>query len=264
MTKASSNRLTLIALILLGAVAFVCFMLGRWQLERAEVRRQVAATLEAGRRAPPLKLTPMVSSDELKAWRPATVEGVWRSEWSILLENRNLDGRPGLWLATPLMLDGDTAVLVLRGWLERPIASRPVPTIPTSESAVSLAGELAVRVPRLFELWTSAKNATENLPQGWQGTKQPTAGAIDPVLLPRLQNLELESYAKRTGLKLLPTVLMQSSGQDEEGLKRVWPEPSVDSDKNVGYAMQWFGFAGILLVAFLVIIWRRFRSRQSP
>jgi cytochrome oxidase assembly protein ShyY1 len=90
------------------------------------------------------------------------------------------------------------------------------------------------------------------------------AGQIDPVTLPRLQNLDLESYAKRTGLKLLPTVLMQSSGKDEEGLKRVWPEPSVDSDKNVGYAMQWFGFAGILLVAFLVIIWRRFRSRQSP
>ena len=264
MTKVASNRLTLIALMLLGAVAFVCLMLGRWQLERAEVRRQVAATLEAGRRATPLKLTPMVSGAELKAWRPATVEGKWRSEWSILLENRNLDGRPGLWLATPLMLDQDTAVLVLRGWLERPIASRPVPTIPTSESAVSLVGELAVRVPRLFELWTSEKNAMESLPQGWQGTKQPIAGAIDPVLLPRFQNLDLESYAKRTGLKLLPTVLMQSSGQDEEGLKRVWPEPSVDSDKNVGYAMQWFGFAGIVLVAFLVIIWRRFRSRQSP
>lgn len=264
MTKVASNRLTFIALILLGVVAFVCLMLGRWQLERAEVRRQVAATLEAGRRAPPLTLTSMVSSAELQAWRPATAEGIWRSEWSILLENRNLEGRPGLWLATPLMLDRDTAVLVLRGWLERPIAGRPVPTIPTSESAVSLVGELAVRVPRLFELWTSETNVAANLPQGWKGTPQTVAGRIDPVTVPRLQNLDLESYAKSTGLKLLPTVLMQSSGKDEDGLKRVWPEPSVDSDKNVGYAMQWFGFAGILLVAFLVIIWRRFRSRQSP
>ncbi len=264
MTKVVSNRLTLIALILLGAVAFVCLMLGRWQLERAEVRRQVAVTLETGRRAPPLKLTPAVSDTQLQAWRPATAEGVWRSEWSVLLENRNLDGRPGLWLATPLMLDRDTAVLVLRGWLERPIAGRPVPTIPTSDATVSVVGELAVRVPRLFELWTSETNAAANLPQGWKGTPQAIAGLIDPVILPRLQNLDLESYAKRTGLKLLPTVLMQSGGQDEEGLKRVWPEPSVDSDKNVGYAMQWFGFAGILLVAFLVIIWRRFRFRQSP
>ena len=264
MTKVASNRLTLTALILLAAIAFVCFMLGRWQLERAEVRRQVAATLEAGRRAPPLTLAPSIPSSVLQAWRPATAEGLWRDEWSVLLENRNFDGRPGLWLATPLMLDRDTAVLVLRGWIDRPIAGRPVPAIPTSESTVNVIGELATHVPRLFELWSSEKSAVASLPQGWQGTKQPTAGVIDPVLLPRLQNLDLENYAKRTGLNFLPTVLMQSSGKDDVGLKRVWPEPSVDSDKNVGYAMQWFGFAGILLVAFLVISWRRLRVRQSP
>jgi cytochrome oxidase assembly protein ShyY1 len=57
---------------------------------------------------------------------------------------------------------------------------------------------------------------------------------------------------------------MQQSGENNEGLKRVWPEPSVDSDKNVGYAMQWFGFAGIVMVAFLVVGWRRLRTRQSP
>ncbi len=147
MTKVASNRLTLIALILLGAVAFVCLMLGRWQLERAEVRRQVAATLEAGRRALPLILTPSIPREALQAWRPATAEGRWLSEWSVLLDNRNLDGRPGLWLATPLMLDRDTAVLVLRGWVERPIAGRPVPAIPTTESTVYLSGELATHVP---------------------------------------------------------------------------------------------------------------------
>jgi cytochrome oxidase assembly protein ShyY1 len=71
-------------------------------------------------------------------------------------------------------------------------------------------------------------------------------------------------YAQRTGLKFLPTVLMQTGGDASDGLKRVWPEPSVDADKNVGYAMQWFGFAGIVLIAFLVVVWRRLRTRQSP
>lgn len=264
MTKASSNKLTFIALILLGVVAVVCLMLGRWQLDRAEERRQIAATLDAGRRAAPLTLTPNIPEEELKAWRPATVDGLWRSEWSVLLDNRNLEGRPGLWLATPLMLDQNTAVLVLRGWIERPIANRPVAKIPTPDARVHLQGELALRVPRLFELWTSQANAATSLPEGWKGVRQPTEGVIDPVLLPRLQNLDLELYAKRTGLKFLPTVLMQQSGDNNEGLKRVWPEPSVDSDKNVGYAMQWFGFAGIVMVAFLVVGWRRLRSRQSP
>lgn len=264
MKRASSNRLTLIALILLGAVAFICIMLGRWQLDRAEQRRVIAATIEAGRRAPPLEVSAHTSPAELQAWRPATVQGSWRNEWSVLLDNRNLDGRPGLWLATPLMIDGETAVLVLRGWMERPIASRPVASIPTATTPVKVNGELAVRVPRLFELWTSQENAAANLPAHWAGTKQPNQSEIDPEKLPRLQNLELDMYAQRTGLKFLPTVLMQNSGGPDDGLKRVWPEPSVDADKNVGYAMQWFGFSGIVIVAFIVVAWRRLRSRQSP
>ena len=264
MKQTSSNRLTLIALILLGAVAVVCIMLGRWQLERAAERREVAAILDAGRRAPPVVLTPQIDAAELRAWRPAQAQGQWRSEWSVLIDNRNLDGRPGLWLAMPMMLDQDTAVLVLRGWLERPIADRPVANIPTTSLPIKIEGELAVRVPRLFELWTSRANAVESLPDGWKGTPELIPGEVDPKLLPRLQNLDLDVYAQRTGLKFLPTVLMQNGSDGSDGLKRVWPEPSVDADKNVGYAMQWFGFAGIVLIAFLVLVWRRLRTRQSP
>lgn len=264
MKHATSNRLTLIALILLGAVAVVCVMLGRWQLERAAERREVAAVLDAGRRAPPITLTPEIATSELQAWRPAQAEGQWRSEWSVLLDNRNLEGRPGLWLAMPMMLDKDTAVLVLRGWFERPIANRPVANIPTSTLPVKIEGDLALRVPRLFELWTSDANAAVNLPLGWKGIAQPREGEINPQLLPRLQNLDLDDYARKTGLKFLPAVLMQTSGDGSDGLRRVWPEPSVDADKNVGYAMQWFGFAGIVMIAFLVVVWRRLRMRQLP
>ena len=264
MKHATSNRLTWIALILLGIVAVVCIMLGRWQLERAEQRREVAATLEAGRRAPPIGLVPEIVDSELRAWRLAQAEGQWRSEWSVLLDNRNLEGRPGLWLATPLMLDKNTAVLVLRGWFERPIANRPVSNIPTTNLPVKIEGELAVRVPRLFELWTSEANAVVNLPHGWTGALQPFSNEIDPKLLPRLQNLDLAAYAQITGIKFLPTVLMQTAGGESDGLKRVWPEPSVDADKNVGYSIQWFGFAGIVLIAFLVVVWRRFGRFQSP
>ena len=103
-----------------------------------------------------------------------------------------------------------------------------------------------------------------NLTQGWKGTLQPLSNEIDPTLLPRLQNLDLATYAQIIGMKFLPTVLMQTTGADSDGLKRIWPEPSVDADKNVGYAMQWFGFAGIVLIAFLVVVWRRLRRPQSP
>jgi surfeit locus 1 family protein len=237
-------------------------MLGRWQLERADQRREVASTLEAGRRAPPLQLGANIDAKELQAWRPASAQGIWVSKWSVLLDNRNLDGRPGLWLATPLMLDDRTALLVLRGWLERPIGNYTSTLISTPDGQQKITGELALRVPRLFELWSSQPNAGAALPEGWQGVSPKDPDQIDPAKLPRLQNLDLDMFAKHTGLSFLPVVLMQTSGGSDDGLKKIWPEPSVDADKNIGYAMQWFGFAAIVTIAFVVVAWRRLRPRK--
>jgi hypothetical protein len=78
---------------------------------------------------------------------------------------------------------------------------------------------------------------------------------IDSGKLPRMQNLSIVELSEKSGLNLLPVVLMQTSAAND-GLIRVWPEPSVDADKNLGYATQWFGFAAICLIALLVFSWR--------
>jgi cytochrome oxidase assembly protein ShyY1 len=51
--------------------------------------------------------------------------------------------------------------------------------------------------------------------------------------------------------------------ENNDGLKRVWPEPSVDSDKNMGYALQWFGFAAIAAIAWLGFAWRIWRRKKN-
>jgi len=85
----------------------------------------------------------------------------------------------------------------------------------------------------------------------------PTAdGAV-----PQVQNLELADYAQVTGLSLLPAVLMQTRGEDT--LVRDWPQPSVDYNQNQGYALQWFSFAAIAAVAWLVLAWRHVRRGRE-
>jgi cytochrome oxidase assembly protein ShyY1 len=79
-----------------------------------------------------------------------------------------------------------------------------------------------------------------------------------------LQNIELGAYAQATGLSLLPAVLMQTQ-EIQDGLVRDWPQPSVDFHQNLGYAMQWFSFATIAGIAWLVVAGRavgRMRRRQ--
>jgi cytochrome oxidase assembly protein ShyY1 len=112
-------------------------------------------------------------------------------------------------------------------------------------------------VPRLFEIWSLGGSEQSALP-----ASLPVAGGV----LPQVQNLPLDAYAKSTGLALLPTVLSQAAGNADDGLVRDWPQPSVDFQQNTSYAVQWFAFASIAAVAWLVVLGgaiRRMRRAQN-
>ena len=303
MAKLKSTTFTIVALVLLALAAGVFVSLGRWQLSRAQERRAIAAEIEAGRRQAPLAVTGATPAQELVAWRPARVEGTWRNDLSLLIDNRNLDGKPGLWLATPIQLADGSAVLVLRGWFARPMGgpgsgqgsaqgvgsgsgSGPVVVqnaqqvagqgiagsgaspasgpgrVPTPAGVQSVTGELSAHVPRLFELWSLSGTPSGTLPADWSGKEPAQPGITDLDALVRVQNLDIAHLEAITGLKFVPAVLLQKSDAPD-GLTRAWPEPSVDSDKNVGYAMQWFAFAGIAVIAGLGVALRAWRRRTQ-
>lgn len=262
MQHPSSNKLTLLALLLLGTVVLVCASLGRWQLNRADERRTISAEIERGRQAAPVDIRSNMTTELVQPWRAALAYGQWAEQFSVLLDNRNLDGRPGLWLATPLMLESGSAVLVVRGWIPRPIGAEQAPKIETLTGPQKIEGEISLRVPRLFELWTSNKGEDSGLPSSWKGIAAAKTGWVDTSKLIRVQNLDVATLSERTGLKFVPFVLLQRSPA-QDGLVRNWPTPSLDADKNVGYATQWFGFAAIALIAFCGVLWRFARRKRT-
>ncbi len=258
---------TLAALLLLAIVVLVGLRLGNWQLNRATERLNMAATIAAGRASTPLQLNAHTAAPELSPWRSASANGTWLHQYTILVDNRNHDGRPGYWVATPLLLAQDSdatgaqrppaALLVLRGWMPRPVhpgqAQQPIPA-PTGIQTVH--GELLERVPRLLQLWSWSKSSTGQLPATW------SKDASTPVVV---QNLDLNELSQASGLQLLPTVLA-ANPDPGSGLLQEWPEPPLDADKNRGYAVQWFGFAAIAGIAWIIVLWRalkRQRQRRS-
>ena len=108
-----------------------------------------------------------------------------------------------------------------------------------------MAGRLALSPSRLFELGPDS------------------AGAIR-------QNLDVDAFARESGLALLPWVLVQiedAAVPAADGLLRQWPEPAADVHKHYGYAFQWFALATLLIVLvawFQVIRPRRARRRSTP
>ncbi len=252
---------TVLAVTLLAVVGATCIALGIWQLNRATERRAIASSIQQGQAMTALDLNVSVTDPvQIKNWTPAKVQGQWRGDLSVLLDNRNLEGRPGLWLATPLVMTDGRAVLVLRGWFARPLGDQKAPVIATTPGVQQISGELAEHVPRMFELWSSSRASSNNFGFKPQAVASTQIESVDTAKLQRVQNLSLAELSDQSGLNFLPVVLLQTSASND-GLIRVWPKPSVDADKNTGYAMQWFGFATICLIALLAMAWRIRRNR---
>src|SRR5690606_21242518 len=138
---------------------------------------------------------------------------------------------------------------VLRGWVARPIGpGQSLPPLPQPTDPQTIEGRLMSHVPRLFELWSFGGKGASDLPDDFFQPGQP---------MPQVQNLDLETFARVTGLQLRPAVLEQTSEPASERpgqavLSRDWPLPPIDADTNRRYALQWFSFAALAGLAFLV------------
>lgn len=254
------NRRSLVAAVLLAVLGTVFVSLGNWQLNRADERRQIARLIETGRQAAPVQVSANIDPTALQPWQSIQASGNWLPDYSVLLDNRNLDGKPGFWLATPLSLSEDTAILVLRGWVARPIGDyNPFPVVTQSQDVVSLSGEVALRVPQLYQL---ADESTVEFAVAPSAAIADGRSALNLSKLPQRQNISTTEMSEVTGITFLPVVLMQTSPADGAQLQRQWPTPSVDSDTNTGYAMQWFSFAAIAFGAMGVLLWKTWRRAK--
>ena len=247
---AMTGRIWFVWLAALLAVAGTA-RLGAWQLDRAaqKVAAHEARQRQAG--APPLTPTELPRTAQQAReveHRPVALSGRWLPAHTVFLDNRPMAGRTGFFVLTPLMLEPDSGpgsgpgvgpstprvVLVQRGWWPRDARERARVAAPAPATGmVRVTGRLALSASHLLELAPDA------------------AGPIR-------QNLDLDAFARETGLVLWPWVLVQLEPAGEagaapvdDGLLRQWPEPSADVHKHYGYAFQWFALAILLIVLLL-------------
>jgi surfeit locus 1 family protein len=232
------------AIVLVAAVAAALgtARLGLWQLDRAAQKTALHQAQLARAAMPALQAAQLARSVAQAAeqqHRRVELEGRWLGAQSIYLDNRQLDGRPGFYLVTPLQIAADDVVLVQRGWLPRNAQARErLSPVDTPSGPVRIEGRIAQGLARLYEFDSAA------------------SGVIR-------QNLDVAAYARETGLALRPLVVVQLDGAGD-GLQRQWAPAAVDVSKHHGYALQWFALSALitgLYVWFQLIGPRRRRSR---
>lgn len=219
------------AVVLVAALAgaAVTARLGVWQLDRAAQKEALQATLERRAEMPAVgtaELGSIAGADTELLYRRVRLRGHWLSERTVFLENRQMNGRPGFIVVTPLQWPGG-AVLVQRGWAVRDNDDRArLPAIATPAVEVEISGRTAPPPARLYEFSDAASG-------------------------PIRQNLVPEKYAREIGLALLPVSVLQDDDDEggvaaNDGLLRKWPPPAVDTQKHYGYAFQWFSLSALI------------------
>ncbi|WP_439113758.1 SURF1 family protein [Hydrogenophaga sp.] len=215
--------------------------LGMWQLDRASQKQ--ALQDQVSQRS---ELASWTERDLLEALDPKVglhrsvqLKGQWVTDFNVFLDNRQMDGRVGFFVVTPMRLFGsDRVILIQRGWVPRDFNDRSrVPAVETPEGVVQVEGRLAPAPGKLFEFGAASSG-------------------------PIRQNIGVAELSQETGLALLDVSVLQT-GDPTDGLHRNWPRITEGVHKHHGYAFQWFGLcalAGILYVWFQFISPRRKRT----
>ena len=65
------------------------------------------------------------------------------------------------------------------------------------------------------------------------------------------QNLDLAAFRARNRLAAAGRLSLLQTGAPSEGLLREWPAPNLGVDKHYGYAFQWFGLCGLVVILYV-------------
>lgn len=201
--------------------------LGGWQLQRAQEKRELLAQEAAQAAAPPLTVDELARLGN-PAFRRVHLDGHFDAAHSLLLDNRQRGGRPGVELLQPF-LDQPSGrwVLVNRGWLAWPDRRTP-PAFATPQGELSLLASVYRPPGAAFLLGDGAPG------MGWPRL----VNAVDGAALWR----ELGRDGLADELRLAPGPASYVGD---------WPVVSMGPERHLGYAVQWFALAATLLGLYL-------------
>jgi surfeit locus 1 family protein len=229
-------------------VAGVCVSFGFWQLDRLEQRRAQNAVLLAALDEPVLTLdaatAARVSSDpEMYRFRRVRVRGRYEPVGEMILRGRSHAGQPGVHLLAPLRID-DTplTVLVNRGWLPASDAATVDPRPYAADGIQEIEG--------LLQPYPAA-----------EGSGVAVEIEVEGFRVFSLSRLDFPLLAARSGGSLQRFYLQELPGDAGERPLRL-AVPEVSEGSHLSYAIQWFSFAAIFLIGFVIVATRR--ARPEP
>jgi cytochrome oxidase assembly protein ShyY1 len=225
--------MTLLTLVLL--VVFVG--LGRWQWHRGEDRKAQWELFEQGHS--PWHPSTATQIDSLPRFGRVAFAAEFLLSRQFLLDNRTHRGKPGYEVLTPAMLDDGTWVLVNRGWVPYTGYRDRLPDV--SMSGSSAFANLAGRVDELPSPGLASGRAPPDSSEYW----------------PKLTSFPTHDELERTLGKKIARRIVLLNPELPGGYVREWSPPGLAPERHFSYAIQWWGFAVVLLVLYFGLNFRK-------
>ncbi len=208
------------------------FFLGRWQWHRWELRQAEWDRFAAGTE----RVIPLGSKalGDVPRFQRVSLVGRLDPQHQFLLDNRSHAGMPGYEVLTALRRPNGATALVDRGWLAFRGRRDRLPQIGfESDTAVTVTGR------------------TADLPSAGlaSGRAPPGAGAPWPKVTTFPSMAQLSAAYGAT----LERRIVLLDAQDPHGYVRDWHPPGLEPLRNLAYAVQWWAFAAVLLVIWVVM-----------
>lgn len=244
-----SRRWILTTLLVLAATG-VMARLGMWQLDRLAERRAFNTRVQAQLDAAPLEL----SGESLKGdlvnmeYRQVRVTGQYDHRQEVALRNQVHDGQWGVNLITPLLIDGSQeAVLVDRGWI-------PAEDYESGDwSKYDEPGRVTVE--------GVIRRSQDRADFGPRQDPTPAPGQ-EPLQAWNFVNIN--NIQPQIGTPLLPVYVQQAPDPAWHGPPfRSQPALELSEGSHLGYAIQWFGFAALLLFGYPFFVRKQERSSSA-
>lgn len=219
---------TVVTLLLL----YLLFSLGQWQLSRAQFKESLKQQIESRQQLSPVPLSLLPVAEQDQQFMPVEVSGRFHPNKSFLLDNKVQEMKAGFEVITPFEVENGGWLLVNRGWVPQTASRQIAPVFETPEQMITLTGFVRTPSDNVFMLQDQQYDLRR-----W------------PVII---QSINIAELAKVLNAQLMPFVIMLDE-RSAGGFNRNWPAFKLDSDKNIGYAVQWFAlFCALLGIYFIV------------
>ncbi|MEG9225481.1 SURF1 family cytochrome oxidase biogenesis protein [Aeromicrobium sp. Sec7.5] len=225
--------------IFVVALAGVCVQLGAWQFDKLTERENRNALVTEHLAIDPVELDSVAPAgqrlDPDQEWTVATATGRYDLDRQVTVKYVSRDGRPGVDVLTPLVLDDGTALLVNRGFVETPRSATAPSDLPDPA--------------------TTTVEVT-----GWLRPNSGATGEAIRVSDAQVRAISSDGLADHVPYDLRDGYLNLQDQSTGPGLLDPEPRPELGPGTHLAYGLQWWFFGALALTGF---VWFAHAERQD-